>query len=171
MDDMIDTKCELQPGFVYHISEDFFVKFAAVSNLVKNTCDDKKSRPMYYCCRDTDNQLLWMVPMTTKIEKVIAIHDKQVAKYGESLGIVISRFAGKKCGFLLQNVFPVTEKYISHIHTKNNQPLPVSPKAQKEIQVKLKRIKQLYENGVTIVFTNIQAIETVLIKEVQHENI
>lgn len=38
-------------------------------------------------------------------KKFKAIHDKQVAKYGKCLTIVLGEFDGKEAAFLLQNMF------------------------------------------------------------------
>lgn len=45
---------------------------------------------------------------------------KQIEKYGNCLTIVIGGYDGKQAAFLLQNMFPITEKYLDHIHTRNN---------------------------------------------------
>ena len=49
-------------------------------------------RPTFYCLRDNKTSLLWMVPLSSRVEKFKAIHDKQVAKYGKCLTIVLGEF-------------------------------------------------------------------------------
>ena len=46
-----------------------------------------------------------------------AIHDKQVKKYGQCLTIVLEEFGGREAAFLLQNMLPIREYYLDHIHS------------------------------------------------------
>lgn len=62
-------------------------------------------RPTFYCLRDNKTSLLWMVPLSSRVEKFKAIHDKQVTKYRKCLTIVLGEFDGKEAAFLLQNMF------------------------------------------------------------------
>jgi len=45
--------------------------------------------------------------------------------------IVIGLFAGKENAFLIQNAFPVIEKYFDHIHTIQEQPVTIHKKLDK----------------------------------------
>ena len=63
-------------------------------------------RPTFYCLRDNKTSLLWMVPLSSRVEKFKAIRDKQMAKYRKCLTIVLGEFDGKEAAFLLQNMFP-----------------------------------------------------------------
>ena len=63
-------------------------------------------RPTFYCLRDSKTSLLWMVPLSSRVKKFKAIHDKQVTTYGKCLTIVLGEFDGKEAAFLLQNMFP-----------------------------------------------------------------
>ena len=111
-------------------------------------------RPTFYCMRDEKTALLWPVPLSSRIEKFQAIYDKQIEKYG-----------GKQAAFLLQNMFPITEKYLDHIHTRNNNPVPVKYSIQTEISTKMKRILQLHARGKKIVFPNISKLEHLMLEE------
>ena len=66
---------------------------------------------------------------------------------------------------LLQNMFPITEKYLDHIHTRNNNPVPVKYAIQVEIRKKMKRILQLHARGKKIVFPDILKLESMMLKE------
>ena len=71
----------------------------------------------FYCLRDNKTSLLWMVPLSSRVEKFKAIHDKQMAKYGKCLTIVLGEFDGKEAAFLLQNMFPIKDYYLDHRDT------------------------------------------------------
>lgn len=91
-----------QEGYVYHIKDEYFEKVRD-SNLMQNK-EGGTYRPTFYCLRDNKTSLLWMVPLSSRVEKFKAIHDKQVAKYGKCLTIVLGEFDGKEAAFLLQNM-------------------------------------------------------------------
>lgn len=48
--------------------------------------------------------------------------------------LILGEFDGQNAAFLIQNMFPVTEKYIDHIHTKNGNPVPVKRELQRVIR-------------------------------------
>lgn len=83
-----------QEGYVYHIKDEYFEKVQD-SNLMQNK-EGGTYRPTFYCLRDNKTSLLWMVPLSSRVEKFKAIHDKQVAKYGKCLTIVLGEFDGKE---------------------------------------------------------------------------
>lgn len=103
---------------------------------------------------------------SSRVEKFQAIYDKQIEKYGKCLTIVIGEYDGKQAVFLLQNMFPITEKYLDHIHTRNNNPVPVKYSIQTEIRTKMKRILQLHARGKKIVFPDISKLERLMLAEV-----
>ena len=72
-----------QEGYVYHIKDEYFEKVQD-DNLMQNK-EGSTYRPTFYCLRDNKTSLLWMVPLSSRVEKFKAIHDKQVHKYGKCL--------------------------------------------------------------------------------------
>lgn len=52
-------------------------------------------RPTFYCLKDEKTSLLWMIPLSSRVDKFKVIHDKQVKKYGRCLTIVLGEFDGK----------------------------------------------------------------------------
>lgn len=156
-------------GFVYHIDDNYFHK-ANDSNLMKNK-ENGNYRPTYYCIKDKKTDLLWVIPMSTQVEKFKKIQDKQINNYGKSITIVIGNFDGKDATFLIQNMFPITEKYINHIHTRNGNPVPVSIPLQKQIESNVKQVKILIDKGKKIVFPDVKRLENLMLQELQQEKI
>ncbi len=160
---------EIKAGYVYHIDDSYFSKVND-PNLMKNK-EDGEERPMYCCIVDSETSLLWMVPMSSKVEKYQEIANHSIEKYGESLGIVMGKFDGKESAFLLQNIFPVTSKYISHIHSRNNNPIPVSHNTMKEIDRRFSKIMVLLKKGIKVVFPDVRKIEKIMVDELRQEQI
>ena len=64
-----------QEGYVYHIKDEYFEKVRD-SNLMQNK-EGGTYRPTFYCLRDNKTSLLWMVPLSSRVEKFKAIHSIQ----------------------------------------------------------------------------------------------
>lgn len=74
-------------------------------------------------------------------------------------------FAGKENAFLIQNTFPVIEKYFDHIHTVQDQPVTIHKKLNKLLVENLNEVLAMYNRGVRLTFTDIRAIKTIMEKE------
>ncbi len=156
-------------GYAYHIKDDFFAKVH--DNKLMSNKEDGSFRPTFYCEKDTQTGLLWMIPLSTKYEKFKKIHDKTVKKYGNCLGIVLGKYDKKDAAFLLQNMFPITEDYIDHIHTKNGQAIPVSHSIQEAVRSNMVRLRKLTSCGKKVVFTDIIEIERKMLEELKEKSI
>lgn len=107
-------------------------------------------------------------PVKYPCGKISAIHDKQVQKYGRCLTIVLGEFDGREAAFLLQNMFPVREYYLDHIHTRNNNPVPVKHSIHKEVSTNMKRLRQLHARGKKVVFPDITRLEQIMLAELNN---
>lgn len=152
-----------QEGYVYHIKDEYFEKVN--DNMLMQNKENGTYRPTFYCLNDEKTSLLWMVPLSSRVDKFRAIHDKQAKKYGRCLTIVLGEFDGKSAAFLLQNMFPVTEYYLDHIHTRNNNPVPVKHSIHSEINTNMKRLRQLHKRGSKVVFPDITRLEEIMLEE------
>ena len=155
-------------GYVYHIRDEYFEKVND-SMLMQNK-ENGTYRPTFYCLKDENTSLLWMVPLSSRVDKFRAIHDKQAKKYGRCLTIVLGKFDGKSAAFLLQNMFPVTEHYLDHIHTRNNNPVPVKHYLHSKISTNMKRLRQLHARGRKVVFPDITRLEKIMLEELACSN-
>lgn len=152
-----------QDGYVYHIKDEFFAKVQD-DKLMQNK-EGGNFRPTYFCLRDLKTSLLWMIPMSSRVDKYQALYEKQKRKYGKCITIVLGQFDDRPAAFLLQNMFPTTEKYLDHIHTKNDNPVPVNTVIQQVIRSDFQQIRQLLRRNVKIVFPDVQKIENIMLSE------
>lgn len=159
---------KFQEGYVYHINDDYFSKVQD-GKLMQNK-ENGTYRPTFLCIEDRKNAgLLWVVPMSTRVEKFQAIHDKQQARYGKCLTIVMGEFDGRAAAFLLQNMFPITEKYLDHVHTRNGNPVPVKHSISQEVRSNMQQLRQLIYRGKNVVFPDIKRLEQIMLAEIQLE--
>lgn len=85
--------------------------------------ENGKARPTYFTIKDRD--ILWFIPLSSKVSKYKPIIEKKIKKYGSCKSIMISEIANKKSVILIQNAFPTLEKYIDHPHIVDGKPLKV----------------------------------------------
>ena len=107
---------KVQTGYIYHIKDDFF-KVVDDEKLMTNHERGKK-RPTYFTIKD--KELLWFIPLSSKVEKYKKIIDSKIKKYGKCDTILIREILGNDSVILLQNAFPTLEKYIDHVHVLEN---------------------------------------------------
>ena len=135
----------------YIISNEFF-DFAKDPYL-KDNKDEK--RPFYYCLEDQDG-LFWMIPLSSRVEKYRALMEIRKAKHKPNDGLYICKLPSDKSSvFLIQDMFPITEKYIEREYTLNGNHLCLVKEVDiKNIYAKAKKVKKLIERGVKITPTS-----------------
>ena len=74
-----------------------------------------------------------------------------------------------KVANLIQNMFPMTKEYIDHIHTKNENPIPVKKELQKVIEKNVKSFRALSAKGVKVTFTDIIRLEKLMMESMTNE--
>lgn len=113
---------EVKTGYLYHIKDKYF-DIVDDDSLMQNHEKGKK-RPTYFTIKD--NNILWFIPISSKVDKYKNIIKKKIERYGFCNTIIIRKIADEDAAILLQNAFPTLEKYIDHVHTVDGVPLCVS---------------------------------------------
>ena len=80
---------KLQTGYLYHISSDF-LKLIDDPNLQINHMGNH-SRPSYFVIKDND--ILWFIPLSSKVDKYKKEYNKKIKKYGKCNTILIRNIA------------------------------------------------------------------------------
>ncbi len=130
----------------YFIKNSFFATFPDPS-LMQNKEDGHK-RPCFFAIEDEDN-LLWMIPISSKVEKYQEIYDRKCAKSGRCDTLFFASVLGQRRAFLIQNAFPVTERFIDDIYlqTKTKKPVAISDLESKELLSRFKRVLAMVKQG------------------------
>ena len=152
---------EIKTGYIYHIKDIFFDKVNDKGLMINH--ESGHTRPTYFTIKDRD--ILWFIPLSSKIEKYEIIVDKKIKKYGSCKTILIRKIAGKKSVILLQNAFPTLEKYIDHPHIINGKPLKVIDSLKKEILNDFKYMISMKQSGKNLFFTDIDKIKKIMLDE------
>ena len=116
----------------------------------------------------TNKDILWFIPLSSKVDKYKKIIDKKVKKYGVCNTIMIRNILGHESAILLQNAFPTLEKYIDHIHVlENGKPAKVIDTICDEILENFNQIMKLKRIGINLFFTNIDYIKEKMLDELK----
>ena len=154
---------EVKTGYLYHIKNEFF-DVVNDDRLMSNHERGKK-RPTYFTIKDKD--ILWFIPLSSKVEKYQKIINKKIQKYGFCNTIIIRKIAGDDSVILLQNAFPTLEKYIDYVHTVDGVPLRVPTNLQNEIRSLFKNMIGLKKRGTDLFFVDIDKIKEKLLEELK----
>ena len=154
---------EIKTGYIYHIKDEFFDKINDKGLMINH--ENGHSRPTYFTIKD--KEILWFIPLSSKVYKYQNIIDKKVKKYGRCKSIMICEIANKKTVVLLQNAFPTLEKYIDHPHIVDGKPLKVIDTLKNEILDNFKYLMALKKEGRNLFFTDIDKIKKQMLDELK----
>lgn len=154
---------EIKTGYIYHIKEEFFEKINDKRLMINH--ENGRARPTYFTIKDKN--ILWFIPLSSKVKKYQPIIDKKIKKYGNCKSIMISEIANKKSVILLQNAFPTLEKYIDHPHTINGAPVRVASNLKNEILENFNTLLAMKKQGINLFFTDIDKIKEKMLDELQ----
>ena len=155
---------QINIGCFYFIKDSFF-DIIDDPELMQNKENGNK-RPCYYCFKSkTYEDIIWFIPVSTKIEKYQKIYNNKIQKQIK-LGkkpsidtIVFGNVANTYSVFLIQNMFPVTKKYVESQYIKNKIAIRLSNKLQTEVIYKANKVLNLYNHGMkNIIFPNVDKI-------------
>lgn len=154
----------IEDGKFYFIKDEFFDVFKDYG-LMENK-DGGTKRPCYFCFRDRkDKEIIWFVPISTKYDKYKKIYDNKKLKSRNKpvYNFVFGNVLGKKAVFLIQNIFPTTEKYIEEKYTNSNKDVEIPTVVKDEIIKIALRVVKLAEAGTNIPFYDIIEMKNTLL--------
>lgn len=128
-----------------------------------------KARPTYFCIKNENTNILWFIPMSSKVEKYKKIRDEKIKKYGSCDTILIRKFLGKESVFLLQNMFPTIEKFVDHSHIVNGEETKVINQIAEDIEKVFNKLMRLIELGKKVIFTDIEKDMKLMLEELKKE--
>lgn len=144
-------------GYSYHIKDSFFT-LVQDQHLMSNK-ENGGYRPHYYCMPDKKVQnLYWAIPISSKVAKYESIMKNKIQQRGRCDTIVIGKFSGRECAFLIQNMFPFTDNYVDHVHTDNGIPVVISSQLQADITSKAIKVLNIWKTKPSILFTDVRKI-------------
>ncbi len=151
---------KIETGYLYHLKDEFFEKYQGLG-LMDN---HNGSRPSYLVIKDKD--ILWFIPLSSKVAKYRKIIKKKIRKYGTCNTILIRKIAKHNAAILIQNAFPTLEKYVKNVHTIDGVTTKVTDSVKNDIIDALRNTLSLKQEGVNLFFTDIDKIEEMIKNEI-----
>ena len=152
-------------GF-YLIKDEFFNKMNDSSLPLQ-----KNGRPMYYCIEDKNNKnIFWVIPMTTKMDKVNRIITQEGGE--DKCKIYVINSSEKNSAFNIQDIFPIKENYIEREYTRNGSHYLVKNKSLIEkVEKRAKDIinSKMLKKEIQTNEINVRKIYETLVKELNEE--
>ncbi len=158
----------MQAGYFYFLSDQYFIDFPD-PYLMKNkeTINGyEHNRPCFYAFYDSVSGLYWMIPFSSQVQKFKFHYDRKIQRHHRCDTIAFGYVLGYEKAFLIQNMCPVTMKYIAkqYSDSKTQTPVRVDEVFEKELISKAKRVLALQRKGISLIFPDVLLIESALIK-------
>ena len=159
-------------GHFYFINDQYFIDFPDPFLMQNKEIinGQEHNRPCFYAFEDNTNKgLYWMIPFSSQTNKFHGIYNSKIAKYGKCDTIVFGTVLGHQKAFLIQNMCPISVKYINneYLDSATNQPVRISGILESELISKARRVLALQRQGKKLIFPDILKIEAELIKNLQ----
>ena len=154
---------QIETGYLYHIKDEFFDKINEKGLMINH--ENGHSRPSYLAIKDND--MLWFIPLSTKVDKYKSIIQKKVKKYGTCKTILIKKIAEREQVILIQNAFPTIEKYVKSKHRIDGRYIRISKYIEKEILDDFQYMLSLKKDGLNLFFTDIDKIKEKMLEELK----
>lgn len=144
------------PGQLVFLNEQYNVDFAD-----KNIMVNSSGRPYFFAFPDlAEPHISWLVPVSSRYEKYSALVRSKIAHQGYCNTIYLGKLLGRDAAFLIQNMIPATEKYISDIYLhKDTAPVQIDQRTAWYIMRNARRVLEKVKKGhSSLVYTDIRSI-------------
>jgi len=169
----------MKQGQFYFIADEFYNIHDKDHTLMQNkemVDDTEHGRPCFFAFQDNKSPgIFWCVPISSKISKYEAIYNRKLENQRDRgiqnpkcNTICFGDVMGLPRVFLIQNIFPIIDKYIASVYLDRNTQTPVTiePETERTVVNNAKDILRLVNRGhKNLVFSNITKIYYDLIAE------
>ena len=155
-------------GNFYYLTDQYFVDFPdqyLMQN--KGTVNGQiHDRPCFFAFVDQSTGLYWMIPFSHDVQKYRVHYNKKMQRFGKCDTIDFGYVLGHEKAFLIQNMCPVTTKYIKnkYIDRQSTLPVRVDGAFEKNLIAKARMVLALQRQGKKLIFPDVLKIEAELLK-------
>ena len=155
-------------GHFYFLKSSYFNDFPDPRLIQNKESPDglPHDRPCFYSFLDEKSGIYWMVPFSSKLEKYKKLYREKIEKYGRCETIVFGDVLGREKAFLIQNMFPVIDKYINNEYVNSSEiPITLDVIFEPFLIQRAKNVLTMFRKGNRfLIFPDILKIEKELIK-------
>ena len=161
----------MEAGKLYFVKDEFYERFKKCGLLENKEIINGQPhhRPCCYLFKFTnsDKDIFWMIPISSKVDKYIEIYNRSMEKYNKCDNVSFCYVLGEKRAILPQNLFPVTKEYIEDVYVdKNtNKPITLPNNIIAEVNKKARKKIRYNQNGKKFGMSDIMKIYNELTSE------
>lgn len=157
----------MNAGRFYYIKDQYFIDFPddKLMRNKENVNGQPHDRHCFYAFRDSSTGLYWMIPFSSQVDKFRGYYNSKIVRYGRCDTIAFGEVLGFEKAFLIQNMCPVTEKYIKneYIDGRTSVPVRIDGRFEAELIGKAKKVLALQRKGIKLIFPDVLKIEEALL--------
>jgi len=157
----------LKEGYLYHLKDAYF-------DLINDgflTKNKSGKRPSYFVLKEENSEILWFIPLSTKVKKYKKIVEHKIKKYGRCSTVLIIEIAKKEQAVLIQNAFPTIAKFVDTFHMIDNVPVHVTNTLRKKIEQNFDETMKVYKTGLNLFFSDIEKFRNIMLQELEKDKI
>ena len=157
---------------LYFLSDQYYIDFPD-DKLMKNKeiIDGvPHNRPCFFAFPDAKNpDIYWIVPISSKYEKYKRIEQSKIEKYGWCNTIRFGAVLGREAAFLIQNMCPATEQYLTAYIDKNCTPIRIDNRIAADVIKNARDVLAMAKRGAKVVFSDVFTIYNALALQLQKD--
>lgn len=143
---------------LYFLSDQYYLDFPD-DKLMKNKYMIEgvpHNRPCFFAFPDSKNlDIYWIIPISSRYEKFKRIEQEKIKKYGRCNTIRFGTVLGRNTAFLIQNMCPATEKYLTAYIDKNNQPIRIDNRVVTDVVKNARNVLAMAKRGEKVIFPDV----------------
>lgn len=143
---------------LYFLSDQYYIDFPDDKLMQNKDMIDgiRRSRPCFLAFPDSKNPLIyWLVPISSRYEKYQKIAQSKIEKYGRCNTIRFGTVLGRNAAFLIQNMCPVTEFYLTAYIDKNKVPLRLDDRIVEDVTKNAREVLAIARRGAKVIFPDV----------------
>lgn len=148
----------MQPAQLYFLSDQYYIDFPD-DKLMKNKDIIEgvpHSRPCFFAFRDSKiPDIYWIVPISSRVGKFQQVEKDKIRKYGRCNTIRFGTVLGRETAFLIQNMCPATEKYLTAYIDKNKQPIRIDSRVAADVEKNARIVLGMAKRGAKVIFPDV----------------
>lgn len=163
----------METGHFYFLTDQYFIDFPD-QNLMRNhesVRGTEHNRPCFCTFQDEATGLYWMIPFSSRTGKFRAVYQKKIEKHGKCDTILFGDVLGREKAFLIQNMCPVTHRYVrnEYIDAAAAKPVRLNGAFERVLIKKAKKVLAMQRRGIRLIFPDVLAIEQALLNREEGE--
>lgn len=130
------------------------------------------SRPCFFAFEDSRiADIYWIIPISSRYEKFKRIEQDKIRKYGRCNTIRFGTVLGRNTAFLIQNMCPATEKYLTAYVDKNNCFVRIDGRVAADVEKNARNVLAMARRGAKIIFPDVFKIYCGLEQQLRQDTV